>query len=220
MKLLIALFLVLYLSPASAQTWTAEELNAANTAANANYLSTEEKNIILYMNLARLDGGKFFSTCFLQYVETNNEEMKQYSNYDELKIDKSTSYYKSLKKDLQQIKGLPLLYPDKALCRVAAIQAENLNRHNLTGHISSTGTTPAMRIGKLYPRKALAENCEFGNNKGLNIVCNLLLDKGVPSLGHRMNILNTTYRFNFVGVSIARHPSYRFCSVTDFVALH
>ncbi|WP_242457784.1 CAP domain-containing protein [Pedobacter sp. BS3] len=219
MKLLTALFWILYV-PVYAQTWTSGELKAANTAANANYLSAEEKNIIFYMNLARLDGEKFFKTCFMEYVEANNEEMKQYSNYDELKIEKHTSYYKSLKKDLQQIKGLPMLYPDKALCQVAANQAGDLNRHNLTGHISSTGTTPAMRIGKIYPRKALAENCEFGNSKGLNIVCNLLLDKGVPSLGHRINILNTSYRFNFVGVSIARHPSYRFCSVIDFVALH
>jgi hypothetical protein len=49
---------------ASALNWTGEELAMANTAKDVDYLSDEEKKIIFYMNLARMDGTRFFNTYF------------------------------------------------------------------------------------------------------------------------------------------------------------
>ena len=39
-------------------------LDKANTAKNANYLSNNEKDVILYMNLARLDGNWFIEHVY------------------------------------------------------------------------------------------------------------------------------------------------------------
>ena len=48
--------------------FTAGEIKSANTAATANYLSDEEKNVILIMNLARIDGQKFYQSYILSFV--------------------------------------------------------------------------------------------------------------------------------------------------------
>lgn len=198
--------------------WSEEELRMANTAKNARYLNPEEKDLVMYMNLARINGEKFFNTYFQEFLETYNQEMAQYSNYNQLKIDKDR-YYKSLEKDLKSVKNLPVLYPDEALSWVAQQHAKDMNKYNYAEHKSKDGRSAKDRISSKYPKRALGENLAFGFPTGLGNVCMLLLDKGVPDLGHRKLIINTTLKLNYVGVSIQPHTGYRYCSVTDFIAL-
>jgi hypothetical protein len=65
----------------------------------------------------------------------------------------------------------------------------------------------------------MSENIDFGFSNSLDIICHLLLDCGVPSLGHRFTLIDQKYKLNTVGVSIQPHPSYTWCAVIDFVAL-
>jgi uncharacterized protein YkwD len=58
------------------------------------------------------------------------------------------------------------------------------------------------------------ENINYGNDDARRIVASLLIDDGVPSRGHRRNLLNGT--FKFVGVSIGPHPVYGHMCVIDF----
>lgn len=67
-KLLPILLLLFFASQAKAQKWTDAEFRKANTAANASYLSNEEKNIVMYMNLIRIDGEKFYYTFLEDYI--------------------------------------------------------------------------------------------------------------------------------------------------------
>lgn len=218
----IIVFLTLCANLSYAQnttTWTKEELKMANTAGNANYLSAEEKDIVIYMNLVRMDGERFFNTFLQDFIDVHNEKMKQYSNYERVKISKTDSYYRSLKDDLRNVRLLPVFWPDEALSWVAKQHAKDLYRNNFAAHKSSDGRMPKDRIGKIYPKKSSGENLAFGFSSGLGNVCLLLLDKGVPDLGHRKMILNTSYQLNTVGVSIQPHKTYSHCAVMDFVAL-
>ena len=83
--------------PLQEEVWTKEELTAANTAGDAKYLTGEEKDMVIYMNLARMDGEKFFNTYFQDYMEQHNRQMIKYSNYNELKISKLISTTKAWK---------------------------------------------------------------------------------------------------------------------------
>lgn len=220
--LILALFF-LSLSCCSAQTsaaarWTKEELDMANTARNASYLNEEEKKVILYMNLARMDGEKFFNTYFQDFTTAYNADMLRYSNYNDLKVNRKDKYYRGLEQDLKAVKGYPLFYPDETLTWTAQQHIKDMARHNLAGHNSSDGRTVSDRISKYFPGRAMAENLAFGFSKGLANVCMLLLDKNVPDLGHRKNILGTAYQLNLVGVSIGSHPGYRYCAAMDFVS--
>jgi len=198
--------------------WTQEELDNANTARNTDYLNEEEKKIVFYMNLARTDGERFFNTYFQDFVNAYNIDMQRYSNYNDLKVNKKDKYYRGLKEDLQEIKGLSLFSPDETLTWIAQQHAKDLSKHNIAGHNSSDGRTVKDRISKFYPRRAMAENLAFGFSKGLANVCMLLLDKNVPDLGHRKTILGTGYNLSQVGVNIKSHPGYRYCAVIDFIS--
>lgn len=223
--LILFLFIPLfspYVSPRPSkqvELWTKEELTAANTAGDAKYLTGEEKDMVIYMNLARMDGEKFFNTYFQDYIDQHNRQMTKYSNYNELKISKTDKYYKSLENDLKKVKGMTTLWPDEAMSWVAEQHAIDMNKKNYATHNSLDGRTVKDRIGKMYPRKACGENLAFGYSSGLANICMLLLDRGVSDLGHRRIILSDDYKFNFVGVSIKPHKGYKYCSVTDFVAL-
>jgi len=200
-------------------TWSPEELEIANTAINTTYLNDEEKKIIFYMNLSRMDGEKFFNTYFQDFVNAYNIDMKQYSNFEELRVNRKDKYYRGLEKDLKGIKGLSIFSPDETLTYIAQQHAKDLSKNNIAGHNSSDGRTVKDRISQYYPRHAMAENLAFGFSKGLANVCMLLLDKGVPDLGHRKTILGTSYNLNLVGVNIRKHPGYRYCAVIDFISV-
>lgn len=200
-------------------TFTKEELRMANTAGNSSYLNGQEKDMVMYLNLARINGAKFFLTFFQEFVDDYNRKMQQYSNYSQLKVNRNDSYYRSLKKTLMESSNLPVFWPDEALSKVARKHAEDLNRNNLASHLSSDGRTLKDRIDALYPNKSHGENLAFGFPTGLGNVCMLLLDKGVPDLGHRKSLLNSSYKLNTIGVNIGPHKSYRYCAVIDLVAL-
>ncbi|ARS38735.1 hypothetical protein CA265_03190 [Sphingobacteriaceae bacterium GW460-11-11-14-LB5] len=217
-KLLPILLLLFFASQAKAQKWTDAEFRKANTAANASYLSNEEKNIVMYMNLIRIDGEKFYYTFLEDYINNYNAKVRKYRNYNELRITRNNSYYTSLLKHLRGVKNLQMFYPDDKLTSLSRSHAQDLNRNNLDTHESSNGDKFSKRLSRYFPNKAMSENIDFGYSNSLDIVCHLLLDCGVPSLGHRFNLLDQKYKLNTVGVSIQPHPSYTWCAVIDFVA--
>jgi len=216
--LLPALLLLIFSCQANAQKWTDAEFRKANTAANASYLSNEEKNIVMYMNLIRIDGEKFYYTFLEDYINNYNAKVRKYRNYNELRITRNNSYYTSLLKHLRGVKNLQMFYPDDKLTSLSRSHAQDLNRNNLDTHESSNGDKFSKRLSRYFPNKAMSENIDFGYSNSLDIVCHLLLDCGVPSLGHRFNLLDQKYKLNTVGVSIQPHPSYTWCAVIDFVA--
>lgn len=216
--LLPTLLLFIFSSQVSAQKWTDAEFRKANTAANASYLSNEEKNIVMYMNLIRIDGEKFYYTFLEDYINNYNAKVRKYRNYNELKITRNNSYYTSLLKHLRGVKNLQMFYPDDKLTSLSRNHAQDLNRNNLDTHESSNGDKFSKRLSRYFSNKAMSENIDFGYSNSLDIVCHLLLDCGVPSLGHRFNLLDQKYKLNTVGVSIQPHPSYTWCAVIDFVA--
>ncbi|MDQ0640636.1 uncharacterized protein YkwD [Pedobacter sp. W3I1] len=216
--LLPTLLLFIFSSQVNAQKWTNAEFRKANTAANASYLSNEEKNIVMYINLIRIDGEKFYYTFLEDYINNYNAKVRKYRNYNELRITRNNSYYTSLLKHLRGVKNLQMFYPDDKLASLSRGHAQDLNRNNLDTHESSNGDKFSKRLSRYFPNKAMSENIDFGYSNSLDIVCHLLLDCGVPSLGHRFNLLDQKYKLNTVGVSIQPHPSYTWCAVIDFVA--
>lgn len=216
--LLPTLLFLVFSSQVNAQKWTDAEFRKANTAANASYLSNEEKNIVMYMNLIRIDGEKFYYTFLEDYINNYNAKVRKYRNYNELRITRNNSYYTSLLKHLRGVKNLQMFYPDDRLTSLSRSHAQDLNRNNLDTHESSNGDKFSKRLSRYFPNKAMSENIDFGYSNSLDIVCHLLLDCGVPSLGHRFNLLDQKHKLNTVGVSIQPHPSYTWCAVIDFVA--
>lgn len=205
--LFLAFFLLIPSQYNETQAWTQEELEKANTAKDVKYLTEEEKKTIMLVNLARMDGKKYLQTYFQEYNNTAYNKMAS----------AGSNYMRSLKKDLDKIKNLPMLEPDEGLYRASRYHAKDSGKNGLVGHTSSDGTEFSKRLPKYVKGwNRLAENCSYGYEDAVHIVGQLLLDEDVPSLGHRKSIINE--ELEYIGVSIAPHSKYRFNCVMDFCA--
>ena len=175
--------------------FTKEEIAKANTAANIKSLSQMEKDIILYCNLARLDGAKFWA---------------EYGN----NAKGSTAYVSSLESDLKSTKNLPMLEPEKSLMEAAAYHANDMYQNNFFEHKSSDGTSFGARVRSYYKGNAIAENISAGMNTAIGVVMQLLVDDGLSTLGHRKNILGAQYVA--IGIKTSEHKTWRTVTVQDF----
>lgn len=175
------------------QTWTAEELAAANTAKGVTYLDTAEQAIVMYCNLARLYPAKFSTLEVSGYTGTA-EQPGQYAN---------SANRRSLMQQLATMKPVGALQPDSLLTEMANCFQLELAESGNTGHDRKKCTEDYS-----------AENCSFGKYRAKDIVLQLLIDEGVASLGHRRNILNGEY--TKLGVAFGEHKKYGKCTVMDF----
>jgi hypothetical protein len=176
--------------------WPASVLDNANTAKDAEYLTQEEKDVILYLNLVRLDPELFSETYLKKYLDSTKTR---------------NSYTKSLKKTLEKTVGMDALIPQNDLFMISKSHAFKSGKENKTGHANFKD-----RIKKVEDKYSMymGENCDYGDHSALQIVMELLIDEGIKDVGHRVNILNPKYRY--VGVAIQPHKRYVSNCVMDF----
>jgi len=181
----------------SASSFSATELAAANTAAPALYLSSTEKEMIQYLNLARLYPEKF-AKVYLAHLKKNDP-----SGYAKFK--KRDKYYYGLYKDLLATskKNLQALQPSAKMFHLAKCWAKESGTKGLTGHDRQD-----CKGGHF------AECCSYAWNKNpMKHILQLLVDENVASLGHRKIMLSN---YKSVGISMQPHKRYSYCSVLDF----
>jgi len=193
------LFLFISIKTVFAQkAWTAEMLEKANTAKNIDYLTEEEKLVVFYCNLVRMNPPLFMDTYAKKHIDSAKS---------------STSFTKSLIKTLGKTENMEVLYPSKKLFAIAKAHAVDFGKSGGMGHGNFQ-----KRFEK-YGRECnceVGENCDYGFNKALDITMRLLIDEKVSNLAHRKNILNPNYKNT--GVSIMKHKKYGWHCVIDYSA--
>ena len=172
-----------------AQEWTNQEFETANTAKDIEVLTSGEKEVICYINLARLYPKKFAQ---IEIVKTNS--VFEITN---------DQYLKSLINTLKRMKPVGALYFNESMFQLAKCFAQESGASGYVGHYRKT-------CKKGYD----AECCSYGCETGRQIVLQLLIDKGVPSLGHRIICLDKS--MEKIGVNIQPHAKYNNCCVLDF----
>jgi hypothetical protein len=185
-------FSLLITMGAFAQTWTEAQRSAANTAKDITYLSTAEKEAILYLNLARLYPKQFAKTEVAPYTGTD-----EYPDYL-----LESPYKSSLLKYLDSIPASKALTFDSTMYASAKCFAEESGNAGTTGH--------ARRI---CVDDNFAECCSYGMYSGKDIIMQLLVDYEVPSLGHRKLCLSNSY--TQIGVATHSHTVWGTCAVME-----
>jgi uncharacterized protein YkwD len=185
--------------------WDQSTLEKANTAKDVSYMTHDEKQVIFYMNLARINPKLFAETYLQEYRDSVKEDGTLTSSM--------SSSITSLQKELRSIGSTQALHPLKELYGSASDHAKKTGRTGEVGHDDYEQRFAA--ITKKYNSYATGENCDYGTRDPLAIVLGLLIDDGVANLGHRKNILNTN--FTYVGVSIAPHKKYEWDCVIDLL---
>ncbi|MES2285229.1 MAG: CAP domain-containing protein [Bacteroidota bacterium] len=193
----ILFFLSISIKTVFAQkAWTPEMLEKANTAKNIDYLTEEEKLVLFYCNLVRMDPQLFLDTYVKKYIDSTKS---------------NTSFTKSLIQTLSKTENMEVLYPSQKIFAIAKVHATDFGKSGGMGHGNFK-----KRFEK-YGRECnceIGENCDYGFNKALDIVMRLLIDEKISSLAHRKNILNPKYKNS--AVSIMKHKKYAWHCVIDF----
>ncbi len=174
---------------AFAQEWTTQEFETANTAKDIEIFTSEEKEVVRYINLARLFPKKFAAIEITKCLADGS--------YSE------SGYVNSLMNTLKHMKPVGELYFNDNMYKLAKCFAEESGASGYTGHNRKT-------CKKGYD----AECCSYGYESGRQITIQLLIDEGVPSLGHRIICLDKS--MEKVGVNIQPHAKYNNCCVLDF----
>ncbi|MFM9946271.1 MAG: CAP domain-containing protein [Bacteroidia bacterium] len=158
-----------------------------NSAKNSSWLSPKERELIYWLNFARLNPSGFCKKyIFPKYTR-----------------DSTNIYIITLIDYMLNMKPVPALMPDKKLFESAFCHAETMGKEGKLGH---------SRI-KDCKSSFSGECCSYGLANPLDIVLQLLIDERVSSLGHRYICLGT---YSKVGVSIMPHKTFGTNCVLDF----
>lgn len=204
MKLIIAFILLFFTFKCFSQKvypydkWKSKELALATNFENISYMNSTEKEILFYTNLVRINPKLFCETYLQEYIDQHG-------------YISTNSYISSLISTLNKSKSKNPLFCDSNLYEMAKYHTVFMGIKGLEGHNGFNERVKRFLKGKFAME---GENCNYGEEKSLDIFMSLLIDEGVPSLGHRYNILNTV--FTAVGISIQPHKKYGVNCVMDF----
>lgn len=175
------------------ETWLPEQLAQANTATNISQLSQDEKDAIMYINLARLFPKQFITI-----------EIENYTGPKETEFYLLGSKFKqSLIDTLNSMKSCKALDFDEELYKSAKCFAQESGEKGIVGHqrVKCTETN-------------YSECCAYGMQLGKDIALQWLIDHGIENVGHRHACLDK--RFSKIGLSKHTHITKKFCAVAEF----
>ena len=176
-------------------------LKKARTNAEVTFMTEEEKKIVFYTNLVRMEPQVFLERIVKPYVRINYP----FTNY----------YVKTLISDLKKALHVNPLIMKKDLYMMSRNHQVDIGKNGIQGHKGSKGKTFAKRAKPLLQTyNGVSENIGLGYATPIENVLELLIDDGVVSLGHRETLLSS--RYNCVGVALGSHTTYRIGCVMDF----
>ena len=176
--------------------WNNVKYSKCNTAVNAAYLSKSEKDVVYILNLIRANPALFAKTVLKKYPAASG------NGY----LAEDSFYFISLVNTLEKMEPLNMLYPDINCFESAKCHAI---KSGLTGYVGHDRKTTDCKKIKHFN----GECCDYGHSDPLEIVLSLLIDEGIPSLGHRLVMLSS---YTKIGVSIQAHRRYGHNAVLDF----
>ena len=107
--------------------------------------------------------------------------------------------------------------PSPGMSRAARGHADDIGPRGATSHTGKNGSDPFRRLQCCGSWEGSAgENIQYGGRNAREVVAQLLIDDGVPSRGHRKNILEPAFRV--VGIGCGKHARFRSVCVIDFAA--
>ena len=189
--------------------------NTLNTAANAGYLSSMEKEIIFEINLFRSDPAQYAEKYIAPLASAYNKKILSYPGDIPIKTVEGVSALNECVRELKKLKPLPLVYPNEKLTLAANDHSADQSCTGNTGHVGSDNSNLRARIERYGTwEKQIAENIAYGNTSARQVVIFLLIDDNVRSRGHRKTFLNSELKL--AGISCNKHPEYKTMCVMDF----
>ena len=199
-----------YVSYLDDDGWPVELLN---TAANVRYLSDNEKNVVLTMNLIRHDPAKYARLYVQPLLAYFDGTLLRMPGKTALRTREGAVAVRELYHELMETSPVQLFYPSEGMSRAATDHARYMKRTGNAGHEGRGDmSTRISRYGRWDG--GIAENLHWGAENAHDAVLSLMIDDGVKNRGHRVNILDPD--FKHVGVGIDEHPRLRISYVIKY----
>lgn len=180
-----------------------------NTAANAKYLSEVERRMVLEINFVRAYP-KVYAQIVGQYLAAISKEDGGLTN--EVYVAGM-----ELMEELKAMQALPILQPKECVFQAARAHGLDCKQRGFIAHEGSDGKQPFDRIPKYCPDIDSGNENLVGNaaSDARVPVLELLIDDGIPSRGHRYNILDPDWRW--VGVFHYSEKPNRYYTMHNWV---
>ena len=192
--------------------WQSERVN---TTTGTNYLTNIEREVIIEINMLRTDPARYASKYLMPLKAYFDGNLLKYPGDIAIATSEGAAPLEECIRELERTSPLSTLSPQKGLVLAARSHAADQARTGATGHTGSDGSSMVTRVNRYGEwSKSAGENISYGYNEARKIVISLLIDDGVPSRGHRTNLLNNS--FNVVGIGVGPHRTYRKMCVMDF----
>jgi uncharacterized protein YkwD len=188
-----------------------------HTAQNAAYLSAEEREVIREINKVRTNPGAYANYLKQERAYYYGLLIRRPGKVP-VRTREGRTALEACIAVLEKTAPVGALLPDESLSRATGLLAAEQARTGAMGHVCADGRTLKDRVtqfcGDRYMQ--MAENISYGSREARAIVIRFLVDDGIPSRGHRINLMNPSY--THCGVTMASHPVYRHVCVIDFAA--
>jgi len=196
-------------------SWS-EELNTAREEA---YLNELERDVIFELNKVRSDPPRYAKEYLEEVRKAYKGKLLTYEGQIPIMTQEGIAPLEECIKVLKNTPPRPILQPARGLAKAAEELVKDQQRSGDLGHVSSKGANPQKRIENYGKWDICAsEDIAYGSIDARSIVISLLIDDGVPSRGHRENILKPCSKF--VGVAKGNHPKYRTMCVIDYAGAY
>jgi uncharacterized protein YkwD len=205
--------------PAASSLSAKWKKKAIDTTVGAEYLTDVEKQVVIEINMLRVDPPAYAINYLQPLRRYYQGKILQYPGETAIQTTEGTRALDECIKELMSTKARKALSPKKGLTFAARDQAKDQARTGATGHTGSDHSTAAERMNR-YGKWNLSagENIDYGNSQARRIVISFLIDDGMPSRGHRKNLLDAT--FNFIGVAVGPHPTFGRMCVLDLAGAY
>lgn len=192
-------------------------IGVLNTAVDADYMTENERNVVLEINKLRSDPRAYCKEYLEPMLNMYNGRKLFMPGSDPILTREGISALKDAIKYLKKASPAPILYPDARLKKSAKDHQQDQSRTGSTGHVGSDGSNIRQRIERYAKwQGSISENIFYGDADAHSVVLHLVIDDGVPGRGHRINFLDPKH--NYVGVSCGTHKTYGNVCVMNFAA--
>ncbi|NTU58649.1 MAG: CAP domain-containing protein [Chlorobiaceae bacterium] len=198
--------------PAS-PAWTARTID---TTSGVDYMARTERDVVIELNMMRTDPARYAMKYLVPLRGCYQGRILKYPGDTAISTNEGLPALEECIRELKRARPVSPLSPREGLTLAARDHVLDQGPTGAIGHTGSDGSSLFTRLSRYGKWEFIAgENISYGYSEARKIVVALLIDDGVPSRGHRKNLLNQ--RFNLVGVDIGPHQAYGHMCVMDFV---